>query len=271
MKILYKYVTAERALACLPEVGDGSLRATQPSALNDPLECAVVKGIADRNEVEANRELASLLTSLNGTTPVRIDDINVAKEQYGSLFLRELLTRQLSQRFGIVSFTTDPRHPLMWAHYTIDGSGFVIGYDADQIRTLTGKDSCLQSVRYEIRPLPISVYGVLNEDNVNTLLSFKSQHWSYEDEQRLIVELNETVGTGKLDRHGLPINLQRIPNPAVVSVYHTERTPREEVEAISERLANPNNRYRASCLTKLVLSMQRYGYEDQDPTAPQYV
>ena len=34
MEILYKYVSAERALLCLPEIGDGALRATQPAALN---------------------------------------------------------------------------------------------------------------------------------------------------------------------------------------------------------------------------------------------
>ena len=39
--VLYKYMTSERALTCLPEVGDGTLRATQPAALNDPFECAV--------------------------------------------------------------------------------------------------------------------------------------------------------------------------------------------------------------------------------------
>ena len=41
MGILYKYVTGKRALHCIPEVGDGTLRATQPAALNDPFECAV--------------------------------------------------------------------------------------------------------------------------------------------------------------------------------------------------------------------------------------
>ena len=42
MDTLYKYVTSDRALTCIPEVGDGTLRATQPAALNDPFECAVM-------------------------------------------------------------------------------------------------------------------------------------------------------------------------------------------------------------------------------------
>ena len=36
MEFLFKYVSSQRVLTCLPEVGDGTLRATQPSALNDP-------------------------------------------------------------------------------------------------------------------------------------------------------------------------------------------------------------------------------------------
>ena len=36
--VLYKYVSAERALKVLLEVGNGALRATQPIAMNDPIE-----------------------------------------------------------------------------------------------------------------------------------------------------------------------------------------------------------------------------------------
>ena len=56
MEILYKYVTANRALTCIPEVGDGTLRATQPAALNDPFECAVAVAyvIPDASEKTAD-------------------------------------------------------------------------------------------------------------------------------------------------------------------------------------------------------------------------
>ena len=100
------------------------------------------------------------------------------------------------------------------------------------------------------------------EENVSILLSFKSNHWSYESEWRLIVELSDTMGTGSRDSRGLPINLVRVPNEAVVSVYHTERTPITDVEKVCERLQNPNNRYGVQRLTKLVASPDRYGYVD---------
>ena len=245
-------------------MGDGTLRATQPSALNDPFECAVAKGFADRDEQDGLQRFSEVLTSINVHSPVTQDDVSRVRKQYGSLYLRELLARQLSTRFGIVSFSTDPRHPLMWSHYTTDGSGFVIGYDAKTIGELSNSEYGLRSVLYKDELDRLYGYGVVTEPEENTyaLLSLKSNHWSYENEWRLIVELSETIGTGNQDRHGQPINLVRVPNPAVVSVYYTERTPTGTVDLVRDRLANPNNRYRATKPTKLVSSALRYGYED---------
>ena len=261
--VLYKYMPAGRVLICLPEVGDGTLRATQPAALNDPFECAV-RSIFIMEESAANREFARVLSSIHGTAPVTEDDVALAKEQYGSLYLRALFTKQVSQRFGVVSFASDPRHPLMWSHYTLDGSGFVVGYDFEYVRWLSAREGSLREVRYGQDMAIIIGYAVLGfpDDNLNGLLSLKSDHWSYESEWRLIVELGETIGTGLRDSRGLPINLVRVPNEAVVAVYHTERTPTDVVEEVRSRLENPNNRYGVQRLTKLVVSAEHYGYED---------
>ena len=258
VEVLYKYVNAERVLTCLPEVGDGTLRATQPAAMNDAFECGVALGVARQDQRAENEEIAAVLSSLNGATPVSEDDVRRARCEYGSLFLRELLVGQLSQRYGIVSFSSNPRHLLMWAHYTGDGSGFVIGYQADTLRSIGKRDDSLREVRCESRVLPIVEYPVLSrEENVNILLSFKSDHWSYESEWRLIVELSDTIGTGLRDSRGLPINLLRVPNDAVVSVFHSERAPINVAKKVCERLQNPNNRYGVQRLTKLVASADR--------------
>ena len=160
MDLLYKYVSAERALTCLPEIGDGTLRATQPSALNDPFESSVYKLFAEQDEEKGNRRLSEVLTSIHPSRPVREDRVVEARDRFGSLYLRELLSEQLSQRFGIVSFSSDPRHPLMWSHYTIDGSGFVLGYDADRLKTLNTREGCLQRVRYGNEPIALIDYPV---------------------------------------------------------------------------------------------------------------
>ena len=264
MDILYKYVTESIALTCIPDVGDGTLRATQPAALNDPFECAVTTRYVFPDETEENRELAKVLTEINETKLVTAEDVRRARREHGSLFTRQLLTEQLSTRFGIVSFTTHPRHPLMLSHYTTDGSGFIIGYDIAVLNRLTRPTGWLRSVKYGDRPPPIlgPIVLVSPESNLPILLSFKADHWSYESEWRLIVELNRTIGTGKIDRYGQPINLVQIPNEAVVSVYYTERTPVESVNLIRDRLADKNNRYRTETLRKLILSSTSYGYEE---------
>ena len=70
-KVLYKYVTAERILTCPPSVGNRTLRATQPAALNDPFECATRPVFVINDTEDANERFAEVLSSINGTTPVR--------------------------------------------------------------------------------------------------------------------------------------------------------------------------------------------------------
>ena len=263
LDILYKYVTSQRALNCIPEVGNGTLRATQPAALNDPFECAVATSYAYPERTEEDRELAKILTAINENKPVTAEAVHSARLEYGSLFTRQLLTQQLSTRFGIVSFSANPYHPLMWSHYTTDGSGFVIGYDSDRLRTPWGMAGWLRRVAYHDRPpvIPGPMVLASPESNLPVLLSLKSDDWSYEEEWRLIVELKSTIGTGHVDQHGQPVNLVQVPNEAVVRVFYTERTPTESVGLIRNRLAAKNNRYGAACPRKLVLSSSSYGYE----------
>ena len=264
MEILYKYVTANRALTCIPEVGDGTLRATQPAALNDPFECAVTVAYVIPDASEENRLLADALTQINESTPVTEEHVYNARQRYGSLFTRQLFAEQVSTKFGIVSFAAEPQHPLMWSHYTTDGSGFAIGYDKSAIAKLAGGNGALLPVQYIKQPTLITgpVVLVLPRSNLPTILSLKSDHWRYENEWRLIVEMNETIGTGETDRHGQPVNLVRVPNEAVVRVYYTERTPPKSVHTIRDRLADHNNRYQAESPRKLIMSSTSYGYEE---------
>ena len=141
-------MTAQRALNCIPDVGDGTLRATQPAALNDPFECAVATLYVFRGEAEENRELAKVLTEINENKPISAKEVRTARIEHGSLFTRQLLADQISTRFGIVSFSTNPRHPLMWSLYTTDGSGFVIGYDTSELKELGGPEGDLRAVQY---------------------------------------------------------------------------------------------------------------------------
>ena len=101
------------------------------------------------------------------------------------------------------------------------------------------------------------------QNNIHKLLLMKSEHWRYEKEWRIVVELNHTIGTGKIDARQQPINLFRIPNEAVKEIYYTERTPSEIVDTIKSRIRDANNRYGLREPVKLVLSGATYGYVEE--------
>lgn len=164
----------------------------------------------------------------------------------------------------------------MWSHYTTDGSGFVIGYDKQKIENIGSGNMRLKPVTYEDDLIPVVADGVgdggdsglpASSEMWDTVLSRKSCHWSYEKEWRLIVELNRTIGTGRDDQHGQPINLIRVPNEAVVRVYYTERTPAQTLDEIGMRLADLNNRYGVQRLRKLILAPNSYAYVEETTSA----
>ena len=177
MDFLYKYVSSQRVLTCLPEVGDGTLRATQPSALNDPFECAIAKKFVEKDSDGGNRRLSAVLTNIHNSTPVSEDEVLEARGLYGSLYMRELMSRQLSRRFGVIAFASSPYHLLMWSHYTVDGSGFVIAYDLRELKRRCATEDHLRPVRYSKKPPLIRDYPVLSDaGNVLIFLAHKSDH-----------------------------------------------------------------------------------------------
>ena len=261
--VLYKYVPANRAAEILPEKGNGTLRATQPAALNDPLECASQCAAVYPSANEEDREM---LDALNWITPehsLTLSEIQLARRQLGTQAWNDLFRKQLSQRFGVVCFSSSFLHPLMWTHYADSGAGFVIGYRVSELKKIPSGYERLGPVQYLEEP-PLSTGHVIfkDENNLHITLLIKANYWAYEREWRLTVELKNTVGTGKTDASGHSINLYPIPNESVTEVYFTERTPESEVEIIRSRLSNPANRFRAGSPRKLILSSDRYGYTE---------
>ena len=125
---------------------------------------------------------------------------------------------------------------MMWSHYTGDGSGFVIAYDVEGLRDLCLAEDYLRPLDYSTKPPFIMGYPVLSDaSNILIFLARKSYHWEYEQEWRLIVELNATIGTGHRDARDQPINLVRIPNRPVSKVFFTERTPAKAVDEVRKR------------------------------------
>ena len=146
--VLYKYVSPDRILTCIPESGNGTLRATQPLSLNDVFEFHLddqysgyeppIRALYEDYAPTEEQWLSKTFTDMNPATPVDVDGVKAARHEHGSLYLSQLFVKQTSGRFGIVSFSSDPFHPLMWAHYAENTTGFVIGYDKAVLRAIAG-------------------------------------------------------------------------------------------------------------------------------------
>ena len=260
--VLYKYLAAERAVKALPDNGNGSLRATQPAALNDPLECATRCSAVYPNDVKEVSVMVEALNSIVPEHPITLREVHLSRRQLGTQAWNELFRKQLSLRFGVVSLAKSAFHPLLWAHYADSGTGVVIGYHVSLLKTVIKGLERLGPVNYfEQPPFTIGHNFFKDESNLHAVLLTKASYWEYEQEWRLTVELKNTVGTGGNDREGYSINICPIPNEAVTEVYYTERTPKIMVETIEAQLRDPNNRFTADAPRKLILASDRYGYE----------
>ena len=260
--VMYKYLSADRAVEVLPENGNGALRATQPASLNDPLECATRCSAVYPTEDQEIREMLEVLNWIVPEHPLTTSDVQLSRRQLGSQAWNDLLRKRLSIRFGVVAFSSSALHPLLWAHYADSGAGVVIGYRVSILREATSGYERLGAVQYLEEP-PVSGGHVIfkDEGNLHAILLTKASYWNYEQEWRLTMELKNTIGTGKEDRSGNSINLCPISNEAVTEVYVTERTSPATVETLEARLKNPSNRYRARVTRKLILAQNKYGYD----------
>ena len=145
--ILYKYIPISR-------IGQGaprSLRATQPSALNDVMECIIAP--TGGSGAGASRFRAEVGAKLQECLGITMSEGELAKlwvTSNGAVELSGFIREYLDSRVGVASFSRDALVPTMWAHYA-QNTGVVVGYDTEALTRL-GYD--LRSVIYlEMAPM----------------------------------------------------------------------------------------------------------------------
>jgi len=101
---------------------------------------------------------------------------------------------QMAGQFGVVSFSKAWNDPVQWSHYADKHRGMCLGFDIP--------DKYLITVLYKSKPYHSSVLDNVRSDDVNgeqlilDLIRTKYRHWAYEQEVRLISELNEADASG---------------------------------------------------------------------------
>ena len=257
--VLYKYIPISRIGQGAPQ----SLRATQPSALNDVMECSIGSGEGGPNAGDYRTAVGAKLEECFGIT---MSDGELAKlwvTSNGEMGLSRLIREHLDNRVGVISFSKNALIPTMWAHYA-QNTGVVVGYDTNALTEL-GFD--LRSVVYlDVAPSyhpnkedAIEVSFVDHENierqaaagkvvmgyrtlctvklttfspeltSLARLLFVKGKEWAYEQEIRLLVDLERTRDIGKADEHCQPIKVIDIPPEAIREVCRGPRTSESDM------------------------------------------
>lgn len=241
--ILYKYFAPERVDA----VTGSKLRFSPLSAFNDPfegrpeitdlapegaLEKAVWDGLPALLEEgyhkapEHIRKLASaeqfVAMCMANPTGIVSNLLNQAKTVTASL--AKSLPDMLDEHVGTLCLTEIPDSLLMWAHYGASHTGFVIGFD-----TSNRFFHCPRSDKDEFHHLRRVSYratrpgGTLLDLDSPELFLCKSEHWSYENEWRILKPLKDASSVVSLSNED--IHLFSFPQEAIKSITLGMRAP----------------------------------------------
>jgi hypothetical protein len=82
----------------------------------------------------------------------------------------------------------------------------------------------------------------------------KSEQWRYEYEVRIIRNLSDCEGTGKLCRGGFQIYIQKVPQDCIKEITLGERTRIEDQRRVWEKI-------RASNISLSLTAVANWGYE----------
>ncbi len=201
MNVLYKYCDQKGIKKILKTL---ELKLPYISGVNDPYECSPVFHCSD-NKI-AIEEHCLYRLKLNNITPPADYRQKIKHNEMREKFIdgaKESL-RGVNQTSCLLSVSKTVNNPVMWAHYTGQHKGAVIGIDFDSIFPDTNRPSKL--VMHPVKPsenrVEIDVLSESMQDEFKKVPFTKSIDWKYEKEFRSVlpVEFMEGLRNIKLAR-----------------------------------------------------------------------
>ena len=205
---LYKYVKFKD----LKRILDGSIRFTQPGALNDPFEMVpelYVPGDFGSNDVTIQFSV---------TAPRREPIVGAMADYVPSEYCSDRNSRRilasLNQAIGILCLSTNGSSLLMWSHYADSYSGAVVKFDQTH-EFFSGHFDVTYS---EHRPkVDIASYTDTDEPVPIAGLCVKAKDWQHEQEVRIVRTLADCKCIGTANgfpdlRDGCSPRLHRVSN-----------------------------------------------------------
>lgn len=231
---MYKYLSENR----IDILENCMIRYTQPGAMNDPFEFDV-KFLKISKDKTLEKIYHETLQSLN--YKLTEEQTRKLKKEFFEKELQLEAKERIKNEFqkfdkllGILSLSDSYDNATMWAHYTNDYKGFIIGFK---------KDHKYFDVRHseadEFRKLKKVTYK--RNENINfdklkaeDIFYAKNENWAYEQEYRIIKSLSNATLTGAKDSKGYQTYLFDFPSDLIENIIIGHNMSEEKSTRIIE-------------------------------------
>jgi len=188
VRTLYKYYPPKENR--IETILKGNLYFSDPRKFNDPFDSKLkivensnplyyMKIFIEENEIDIGKNTVEDVMKMMSDGKGELKKSILEKYRRTVKFFSKLM-----DKYGVVSFTTDPANTLMWAHYTVNYTGFCVGYKRDGILS---SDAFCFPVAYSRYYPSIQLYDFLQNRNImNYRFGTKNLEWAYENEWRLV-------------------------------------------------------------------------------------
>ena len=210
----YKYVSFKN----LKRILEGSIRFTQPGALNDPFE------MVPELRVPEDFGTRELNIQFSVTAPRReplegAPDDEFEPDEFNDQNSRRILA-SLNRTIGTLCLSKNGSSLTMWSHYADGYSGGVVEFDAKH-EFFKG----FFEIWYSDRRPKFEITRYTEGDDIHPIaeLCVKASEWEYEKEVRIVRSLTDCRCVGSTD--GFPVYVMDVPSDCIKSVILGERMP----------------------------------------------
>ena len=282
MDLLYKYRHISNAHH-LRLLSHGEIRFTPPLEFNDPHDCRIPIrwDKADRGWLESELRRQALRqdpdeSEVSREAKVQEEVAAMLEAGRGKVLLEYQTRYVVSPKVGVLSFSLDSAHPLMWAHYSDSHRGFTVGFDQSKlleaIRSISGAaigaTSGPTTPGLEIRPAEVIYPPAMPElvprdgnegDLIHTIVTTKSQDWKYENEVRyILMKFDDTLRPMRLTDEERIVSL---PLDVIREVTLGGNASHSDIQSLAGILSDGRERVR---LWKASPSFGTYGLDREE-------
>lgn len=228
--LVYKYVQAAR----IDILENGVIRFTQPAALNDPFETYPCFKLVEESIKRRARNYVNSLESRAEFGATVVASLLIPKKARES---STALQREISTELALLSLTTKRNNLLMWS-YADSHRGFVLGFDSEHPFFQGGKSDLvmpLRKVSYSARRRVIPPFEEIpsTKDLAEIVAYTKSEHWSYEEELRMLAHVSVADKVLK-GTDGFDIYLYELPGESLREIIMGYLMPKPLKKNISQ-------------------------------------